>query len=227
MLQDNDRVMNYNNLQIIWLGHDGFILQQDKVICIDPFNIKDGYKADLILITHEHYDHLSLPDIKKIAKSDTKLIASSSCKDVLKEFNTIILNPGQVHEEEGIVIEAVPAYNTNKYRDPVTKTVFHAKSQEHIGFIITIGGTRVYHAGDTDIIPEMDGMQVDVAILPVSGTYVMTAEEAAKAAIIIKPKLAIPMHYASIIGKVENAQQFAQLCEENNIQVQILEKDAA
>jgi len=117
-----------------------------------------------------------------------------------------------------VVIEAVPAYNLNKFREP--GTVFHPRAEKRLGFIAALDGTRVYFAGDTDFIPEMKSIKCDIALLPVSGTYVMTAEEAAEAAKAINPKIAVPMHYGAIVGSEADAKKFKSLVK--NCQVEIL-----
>jgi len=189
---------------IHWLGHATFkIIAEDKIIYIDPFQIKKEDQADIILITHEHFDHCSPEDVKKIQKPDTVIVTTSDC--ALKLSGDIKkVKPGDKINVKGIEIEAVPAYNINKK--------FHPKENNWVGFIINIKGTRIYHAGDTDKIPEMkDFKNIDIALLPVSGTYVMTAEEAADAALIINPKIAVPMHYGSIVGSEKDAKKFADL----------------
>jgi len=189
---------------ITWLGHDGFMLGREVVVYTDPFELKRGKgnkKADLILVTHEHYDHLSPEDIAKITGPDTVIVAPPDCAHKLTgEVRTV--RPGDVLQIKGIKVEAVPAYNINKK--------FHPKENNWVGYIITIGGLRIYHAGDTDHIPEMSDIKCDIALLPVSGTYVMTAKEAVAAAIDIGPKVAIPMHYGgSVIGTIADAERFA------------------
>ena len=132
-----------------------------------------------------------------------------------------IVKPGDSLSAHGISIEAVPAYNLNKFRSPGNP--FHPQEAGHVGFIITVGGQRIYHAGDTDNIAEMEGFEVDIALLPVSGTYVMTAEEAAEAARRIGPKIAVPMHYgAGVAGTRADAERFARLYDGK---VLILEKE--
>ncbi len=186
---------------IHWLGHDTFKIVGEKVVYTDPFKIKKKDTADIILITHEHYDHCSPDDVKKIQGSNTVIVATADCAKKLSG-KVKILKPGDSIEVEGIKIEAVPAYNTNKQ--------FHTKDKGWVGYIFTVKGQRIYIAGDTDHIPEMKNIKVDIAMLPVSGTYVMAADEAVKAALDIKPKIAIPMHYGSIVGSKSDAKRFAE-----------------
>lgn len=188
---------------IHWLGHDCFKIASDIIIYTDPYNIKKQDKADIILITHEHFDHCSPDDIKKIQTKDTVIIAPSDCASKLTGTVKTI-KTGETLSLKGIAIQAVPAYNTNKQ--------FHTKNKGWVGYIITVKGVRIYLAGDTDYIPEMNSLKnIDIALLPVSGTYVMTAEEAAQAVTAIQPKIAIPMHYGAIVGTVADAKKFEKL----------------
>jgi L-ascorbate metabolism protein UlaG (beta-lactamase superfamily) len=136
----------------------------------------------------------------------------------VKEIRTA--KPGQKITVDTVLVETVPAYNVNKFRSPGQP--FHPKQEQMLGFIVTMNGVRIYHAGDTDPIPEMEGMKVDIACIPVGGTYVMIAEEAAEAARRIKPKIAIPMHYGSIVGNQGDADKFKKLA---SCEVQILSKE--
>ncbi len=196
---------------IHWLGHDTFRIENDKTIYIDPIKLKGRpLKADLILITHDHFDHCSPDDVAKVAKDDTVIVTIAAAAQKLKG-DVRVVKPGESLVVQGIPIETVPAYNVSKFRSPGVP--FHPKESGHVGFIITVGGQRIYHAGDTDVIPEMDDIETDVALLPVGGTYTMTADEAAEAANRIKPKLAIPMHWGAIVGSAEDAQRFGDLCQ--------------
>lgn len=203
---------------IHWLGHAGFRIDVgNKKIFIDPYKLKKPEKADIILITHEHFDHFSKSNLTKLQAKDTVVVTT---KTVASEVSceVKIVNPGDVITIDEIKIEAVPAYNTNKH--------FHPKSDKKLGFIIILpDNTKIYHAGDTDLIPEMEKIKVDIAMLPVSGTYVMTAEEAGRAALKINPKIAIPMHYgAGVAGTVKDAEKFYNLLKDK-IEVKILKEE--
>jgi len=197
---------------ITWLGHASFkIVAPEGTIYIDPWKLEDGEPADLILITHDHYDHFSADDVKKIRKADTTIVTTATVAAKLQgDVKTI--KAGEELTVKGIRIEAVPAYNPHKN--------FHPKSAGGVGFIITAGGRRIYHAGDTDIIPEMANIKADVALLPVGGKYTMTASEAAQAANMIKPKVAVPMHWGDIVGSRADAELFCAQCQ---VPTQILE----
>ncbi|HID16948.1 TPA: MBL fold metallo-hydrolase [Candidatus Bathyarchaeota archaeon] len=202
-------MFEYKGVKISWLGHDAFKIKDDKTIYIDPFELKGGERADIILVTHEHYDHCSPKDIKKVSSPETIVVAPGSCKRLLSGLKARFVKPGDGLEVKGVKVEALPAYNVNKFRFP--GQVFHPKEEGKVGYVLTVKGVKIYHAGDADLIPEMEGLRVDVALLPVSGTYVMTAEEAAEATRKLKADLAIPMHYGSIVGSERDAEKFKSL----------------
>lgn len=206
-------MLEYQGLKITWLGHDSFKIKDGKTVIIDPFKIRStADKADILLITHEHFDHLSLDDIKKVANDKTVVVATPACKNELSKLRfggTNYVHPGDRLNLDGVSIDVVPAYNLNKFREP--GKVFHPKEDGKVGYIVGMRGVRVYHSGDTDAIQEMKGFKTDLALLPVSGTYVMTSEEAAQAAKMIGPKAAIPMHYGAIVGSERDAEKFKQI----------------
>lgn len=210
--------MQYQNLIIEKLHHATVKVKGGgKVIYFDPYKLQIGdiEPADFIFSSHEHFDHCSPEDISKLIKSETVLITIPLCKeklgDLISKFKEIkYVKPGDVLSINGINIEAVPAYNIDKFRSPGVP--YHPPTDGKVGFVLEIDGVRVYHAGDTDYIPEMKSLKnIDVAFLPVSGTYVMTAEEAAEAAKAINPKLAVPMHYSEIVGTIDDAKKFKEL----------------
>lgn len=207
-----------------WLGHAGFRLDGPKTIYFDPYKIPaNSKKADIIFISHEHFDHFSPDDISFISTKDTVIVSDKASAERLSAKSKIIckgikaVSPGDKIEIDGINVEVMPAYNTNKE--------FHTRQSQKVGYIVTIGEVKIYHAGDTDFIPEMKDIKCDIALLPVSGTYVMTADEAAQAAVAIKPKIAIPMHYGDIVGSESDAQRFRDLLE-GKVEVKILKKES-
>ena len=221
--------MKIKDIELKWLGHAGFLIENRKIIYIDPYNIKDGLPfADMVFITHSHYDHCSVPDLGKIVKEGTKIIAPADCQSKIAKFDVpidmILIEPGQELEIGDLKVYALHSYNVDKH--------FHPKEEDWVGYVIKTDGVIIYHAGDTDIIPEMQKLtgyrqqeKEFVALLPVGGRYTMSAEEAAEAAKIIKPTLAIPMHWGSLIASEKEAQEFVDLCKENGIRAEILEKE--
>jgi L-ascorbate metabolism protein UlaG (beta-lactamase superfamily) len=194
---------------IDWLGHASFrIRTRAGVVYIDPYRVGDGPPADIILITHDHFDHFSRDDIVRLANRGTTAIGPATVTEQLKG-RTLSITPGEVVEVAELEISALPAYNTNKL-DSSGKP-FHAREAGWLGFVLRDGARRIYHSGDTDVIPEMDqAAGVDVALLPVSGTYVMSPPEAAEAARRIEPSVAVPMHWGTVIGSESDAMQFAE-----------------
>jgi L-ascorbate metabolism protein UlaG (beta-lactamase superfamily) len=207
---------------IEWLGHSGFRIDaRGTTIYIDPYRIADGPTADLILVTHGHYDHYSPQDVERVSGEHTWLVAPPVVAE-RAGGRVASIAPGQQLDLEpvpGVEVAAVAAYNTSKRDDDGRP--FHPREAGGVGFDLNVRGERLYHAGDTDVIPEMDSVVgVDVALLPVSGTYVMTASEAAEAARRIQPAAAVPMHWGDHIGTREDAEEFA---ERAPVEVTILE----
>ncbi len=201
---------------IHWIHHACFRIEIGNIIIyIDPWKIKNPRKADFIFVTHDHYDHFSLPDIEKIATEKTTIVIPENISSGLSEYNLKKVKQGDVFSTGNIRVEVIPAYNTGKN--------FHRKTDNKVGYVIDVIGNRIYHAGDTDLIEEMKNLKnITVALLPVGGTYTMNAEEAAKAAEIIKPQIAIPMHYGEVAGSIKDAEEFKNKCK---VSVEILKEE--
>jgi L-ascorbate metabolism protein UlaG (beta-lactamase superfamily) len=189
---------------IFWLGHSSIKIKDEMIVYIDPWKIEGGEKADIVLISHSHNDHLSPADVKRLQKDDTVIVTTKDCASQLYG-DVRVIKPGEEMLVGDVKIEAVCSYNTNKD--------FHPKSNNWIGFIISMGGKRIYYCGDTDFISEMRNISADIVIAPVGGTYTMTAEEAAEAVNVIKPEAAIPIHFGDIVGSIEDAKRFRDLSE--------------
>ena len=206
-----------------WLGHSGFRIRSGRAhVYIDPYRVPDDApKADLILVTHGHYDHFSPQDVERLTQKRTWLVAPAAVAERVSG-NVLSIAPGEMIEDDlvrGVAIRAVAAYNTSK-RDS-DGNVFHPQDAGWVGYDLNFRGERLYHSGDTDVIPEMDNVTgVDVALLPVSGVYVMTAEEAAEASRRIQPRVAVPMHWGQHIGTLEDALSFR---DRSPVEVRILE----
>ncbi len=206
-----------DDVTIKWLGHASFIITGSKTVYIDPFVLpENASRADYILITHSHYDHCAADNVKKIQGNATRIIGTLDCiKNLTGRTNSV--KAGESFEyPDGVKVVAVPAYNINKS--------FHPEGAG-VGYVISMNGKKIYHAGDSDFIPEMSQLSkdnIDVALLPVGGTYTMTADEAAEAAKAIKPKIAVPMHYGKIVGNKNDAERFASLLKGSGVEVVVL-----
>lgn len=189
-----------------------------KIIYSDPFRVKEESKdADIIIITHSHYDHFSEEDIEKVKKQTTKILVTQDLLERtlalgFEKENIVVVIPNENYEIDGVELVTIPAYNTNKK--------FHPKENNWVGYLLELEGKKVYIAGDTDITEENKKIECDIALVPVGGTYTMTYEEAAKLVNMIKPKIAIPMHYAEIVGERLDGFHFKELVNPN-IQVEI------
>ncbi|MDP8229181.1 MAG: MBL fold metallo-hydrolase [Candidatus Electryoneaceae bacterium] len=188
---------------IHWLGHDSFKITGSKTVYIDPWKLSGGQDGDLVLVTHDHYDHCSPDDIRKVLGPDGKVMTAECCRSQYPDADYYTL-PWMFHNNvNGIKIYATAAYNIDKQ--------FHLKEYGHVGYVIYLDGVRIYHAGDCDAFPHMRDIECDIALLPVSGTYVMNVAEAIDAVNMLKPQLAIPMHYGDIVGSKEDAETFQKL----------------
>ena len=187
------------------LCHSSIRINKEKVIYIDPFKINKNYNdADIIFITHDHYDHYSEEDIDKVIKEDTTIVIPKELlKKGINKNAIIVAEPNKEYETQGINFNTIPAYNINKK--------FHPKENNWLGYIITINNVKYYVAGDTDITDENRKVKCDVAFVPVGGTYTMDFKEAARLINEIKPKIAVPIHYGSIVGTEQDARNFINL----------------
>ena len=178
------------------------------IIYIDPLAINDEvHDADFILITHDHYDHFSPEDIRKVAKADSILVVPEKMVDKAGEVSDVVaktetVKPGVYREINGLEFETVPAYNTLK--------PFHPKSAEWVGYVLRTDGNRIYIAGDTDATKEAKAVKCEIALVPIGGTYTMDAKKAAELVNIIRPDIAVPVHYGSIVGKASDGDVFAE-----------------
>lgn len=221
--------MKFGEVEIKWLGHAGFLIQNHRTMYIDPYNIKEGLpKADIIFITHGHYDHCSVDDLKKIVKEGTRIFVTADAQSKVARFDVAIklaiVEPNQEFDVGEVKVATTPAYNKNKH--------FHQKEEGWVGYIIKMNDVILYHTGDTDVIEEMQKLtgykQQDkqfVVFFPVGGRFTMSAEEAVEAARLIKPDVAIPMHWGSIIGGEDDAKEFVEGCKEAGINAVMLAKE--
>ena len=193
-----------DNVEVLY--HSSIRIDNEKVIYIDPFKINENKNdADFIFITHDHYDHYSEEDIDKVIGYNTTIIAPKEMltkilKKGIGQDRIIAVEPQKEYMVQGIKFETIPAYNINK--------MFHPKENGWVGYVIEIQGIRYYIAGDTDATEESRQVKCAVAFVPVGGTYTMNSKEAATLVNEIKPKIAIPIHYGSIVGTKQDATDF-------------------
>lgn len=222
--------MDVGEIKLDFLGHSGFLIvnENGKRIAIDPYNVSEGVeKVDLVLITHSHYDHCSIKDIEKLSKKGTIIVIPADCQSKITKIDDVEMQIIEIGDElsfGNVRVETLPSYNVNKD--------FHPKREGWLGYLIKLKGVIIYHAGDSDKIPEMKNLtgygkhgNEFVALLPVSGKFVMDADEAAEVASLISPDLAIPMHYgAGVAGTREDAEEFVKLCRDTGLKAEVLEK---
>ena len=195
------------------LNHSSIRINKEKIIYIDPFKINKNYNdADIIFITHDHYDHYSEEDIDKVIGENTTIVIPEELltkllKKGIQKSTIITVEPNKEYMIQGIKFETIPAYNTNK--------AFHPKKNEWVGYVIEIQGSKYYIAGDTDITEENRKVKCDVAFVPVGGTYTMDFKEAAQLINEIQPKIAVPIHYGSVVGTEQDAIDFIRLLHPN------------
>ncbi len=208
--------MSLGDIRIELFGHASVGIFGTKNIYIDPYILPaNPDAADIILVTHEHHDHCAPDKIKQVQKDGTVIVANPGCAPRLSG-DVRSLGPGGRLMVGGVELVGTHSYNVSK--------PFHLKGYV-TGFIVRIDGKKIYHPGDSDFVPEMKELakeRIDVAFLPVGGTYTMDADEAANAARAIRPKIAVPMHYGSIAGSAKDAERFCRLLEGSGIEARML-----
>ena len=192
------------------------IKENGKTIYFDPFKLKEeSHDADVIFVTHSHFDHFSPEDIKMIKNDDTKIVITSDLYEKtiqlgFDENSVLIVAPNNEYNFTGIEFKTIPAYNTNK--------AFHKREYNWVSYIAKIDENIIYVAGDTDITEEALEVKCDIAFVPVGGTYTMTAKEAVELIEKIKPKkYAVPTHYQTIVGSTKDATKFKKLLENKTV----------
>lgn len=186
---------------LFWIGHASFYVKTDRgTLFIDPYAIPDGFaeKADIVLVTHAHFDHCSPADIGKVAKPGARIVAAPQCLEGDRSVERS--RPGSRLSFGKVSIEAVPAYNVRPER-----LQYHPRANDWVGYRVTIDGETLYHAGDTDKIDEMEGLDADVALIPMGGTYTMDVDEAIDAASALRATTVVPIHYKRLLGREGSA----------------------
>jgi L-ascorbate metabolism protein UlaG (beta-lactamase superfamily) len=191
------------NIEVLY--HSSIRIDKEKIIYIDPFKIDKNYNdADIVFITHDHYDHYSEEDLDKLIKENTTIVIPEELLTKVLNQNAIVtVEPNKKYMVQGIEFETIPAYNTNK--------TFHPKENDWVGYIITLNGVRYYISGDTDITEENKKVKCNVAFVPVGGVYTMDFKEAVQLINEIQPKIAVPIHYGSVVGTKQDAEDFVKL----------------
>lgn len=210
--------VNVDNIH--WLGHATFRIEDGRTqVYIDPWKLPAGApKADVILITHSHFDHFSPEDIAKVEQPTTAFLAPADVTAKLSGKRVTTASPGGTYKVGTLGVQAVAAYNIGKE--------FHKKTENWVGYIVTLSnGVRVYHTGDSDVTPEMKAVKADVALMPCGGTYTMTAAEVAEAANAFKPAVLVPMHWGDIVGSRADADTVAKAFTAGRTEIRPVERD--
>ena len=184
--------------------HSSIRIASDKVIYFDPFQIEEeSHDADIIFITHDHYDHFSVEDIRKVEKEDTVYVIPECMYNLLGGENVFVVQPKEKTVVEGLDVYAVPSYNLNK--------PFHPLDKGYVGYLVRIEDKAVYVAGDCDMNEDNRKIRCDIALIPVGGKYTMDYRQAAELVNHIRPETAIPTHYGSIVGEKDSGERFKEL----------------
>ena len=216
--------------KLTWIHHASFFLIADGIsLYIDPWHIADTtQKADIILITHAHFDHYDKETILKLLRRDDTGLASSKTtivcpEDVAEDLRSVVadgdakivtVKPGDHWEGNGYAVEAFPAYNITRPN--------HPRANDWVGYVLVHNDWTLYHAGDTDNIPELEGLVCDVALLPVGGTYTMDPREAVDMLRHIRCATVVPMHFGNVVGSPEMGEQFAALVADAGLAVNVV-----
>lgn len=201
--------------------HSSIKITGDKIIYFDPYKITEEQNdADIIFITHDHYDHFELESIKKVMKEDTLIVIPNRCAGTvidsgLPRSAIIGVNPNEQYHMKDIEINTINSYNLDKE--------FHPKKNNWVGYIIEINDEKILVAGDTDNTEELQKIKCDIALVPIGGTYTMTYQEAAELINKMKPKVVIPTHYGTVAGKVEDGEAFKKIID-SSIECRLLIK---
>lgn len=222
---------SYDGATITAYGHAGFSVdyaEQKFSFAFDPYDITEAEppKIDYIFVSHPHFDHCDPNSIRKLLKPTSKIIAPAACAKELEPFaeRLELIDDKDKHESKHFKYWCVPAYNVDKFRTP--NEVFHPQELGGVGWIVEVGQARYYHAGDTDFTPEVAALKkIDLAFLPISGTFVMTLEEAIKAAETLLPDVVVPMHYGKLLGSVSEAHRFQNLLRDK-VKVMVLSTES-
>jgi L-ascorbate metabolism protein UlaG (beta-lactamase superfamily) len=205
--------MNTDNIMIN--TQSSIKLALDKVIYFDPFKIEENINdADIIFITHDHYDHLDVESINKVKKQNTIIVAPKTMEEEIKKIefkDYILLNPNEEITIGNINIQTIPAYNIDK--------PFHPKSNGWLGYIINVNNILYYIAGDTDKTKEAENVRCDIALIPIGGHFTMDVNEATELIKIINPKVVIPTHYGSIVGDINDGKRLKDNLSDTTIKV--------
>ena len=203
--------------KVIVFGQNSIKFDMDKKIYVDPLQIKENYNdADIIFITHDHYDHFSKEDISKVIKDDTIVVVPKCMEELVSSFKNVKLVDFGNYEVLGISFMTVPAYNINKK--------FHPKEKKYVGYVLNLNNVLYYISGDTDNVPEIRNISCDVAFLPIGGTFTMDYKEAFELVKEINPKIVVPVHYGSIVGEKKDGINFKKLVDTTKITCSLLIK---
>ena len=194
----------YENISVF---HSSIRIEDSKIIYFDPYKIDDEcHDADIVFITHEHFDHYSREDIEKVKNETTVFVFQEKIKNKIDYKNSVFVLPNENYEVQGISFMTIPAYNINKK--------FHPLNNNWLGYLVNLNNTKYYIAGDTDITEENKAVKCDIAFLPCGGTYTMDYKESAELANIIKPNVVIPTHYGSVVGSKDDGKKMIALLED-------------